>query len=150
MRIKPLFHWLYRQIIILIVVSLFFVPNSAFATIIGPFDFVLPLLALISIVVVPIAIVYLGIVSLKHFKPNLWNYTLSNRFTVIGAYLLAEGISWTFYRAIYSLQSISGLRFGDVWIDYGILAVFPGILFILIGGTRIIKHYNNNKKPENS
>jgi len=80
---------------IVILVSLFFVPNSAFASEVGPrpgpLESILPLFFLISIVVVPIALTSLGIVSLKHFKPNLWNYIHSNRSIKIGLYFLVEG-----------------------------------------------------------
>ena len=123
-------------IVILIVVSIFFVPNPAFAHHPGPFDFVPPLLFLISIVVVPIALTSLGIVSLKHFKPNLWNYIHSNRFIKIGLYFLVEGLSWFFYRVIQG-WSDPQLRFGDLGTDYLVIfPIIPGIILISIGATK--------------
>jgi len=129
------------QIIILIlVVSLFFVPNSAFAHHPGPFDFVLPLLFYISMVVVPIALTYLGIVSLKHFKPNLSSYIHSSRFIKIGLYFLVEGTSWIFYRVITIRNfdtSIHPHLFGHSWIDYWVfLPIILGIILISIGITK--------------
>jgi len=131
----------YGQIIILIVVvSFFFVPNSAFATIIGPFDFVPAYLFLISMVVVPIALTHLGIVSLKHFKPNLWNYIHSNRFIKIGLYFLVVGTSWLFYLVITIPNfdtSIHPHLFGHSWYDYWVfLPIILGILLISIGVTK--------------
>jgi len=127
------------QIIILIVmVSLFFGANSAFADTFGPEAFVMPVLFLISIVVVPIVLVYLGIILLRSFKPSLGNNIHSNRSIVKGLYFLAEGISWVFFVALISKFSFYSLL--------GILAVILVILFISIGGTLIIKHYNDNKK----
>jgi len=128
----------YGQIIILIVVvSLFFVPNSAFASEVGPrpgpLESILPLFFLISMVIVPIALTYLGIVSLKHFKPNLWNYIHSNRFIKIGLYFLVEGISWFLYRVTQG-WSDPQLRFGDLGTDYLVIfPIIPGILLISIG-----------------
>jgi len=141
----------YGQIIILIVVvSLFFIPNSAFASGYYPPDPILVLLLLITIVVFPIALVYLGIILLRSFKPILGNYIHSNRFIVIGLYFLAEGISWGFYRVLISILSSTSIHFGEMWTDFLILIVIPGILLISIGGTLIIKHYNDDKKLENS
>jgi len=125
----------YGQIIILtVVVSLFFVPNSAFANgFFTPVDMVMIILVLITIVVFPIALVYLGIISLRSIKPSLGNYIHSNRFIVIGFYFLAEGLSWVIFRAILSMSSSTGVPFGMVWTDYFILIVIPGILLISIG-----------------
>ncbi len=124
-------------VILIVVVSLFFVPNSAFANgWLTPADLVWFSLLQISIVVVPLAFVYLGIISLKHFKPNLWNYTLSNRFIVIGFYFLAVGISWVIFRAIVSMSSSTWRGFGEIWTDYFILIVIPGILLISIGAIK--------------
>jgi len=124
-------------IVILIVVSIFFVPNPAFAHHPGPFDFVPPLLFLISIVVVPIALTSLGIVSLKHFKPNLWNYIHSSRFIKIGLYFLVEGTSWIFYRVMTFQNSADPHLFGHNWLDYWIiLPIILGILLISIGVTK--------------
>ena len=131
----------YGQIIILIVVvSLFFIPNSAFASEVGPrpgpLESILPLFFLMSMVVVPIALTYLGIVSLKHFKPNLWNYIHSNRFIKIGLYFLVEGISWFFYRVTQGWFDPQ-LRFGDLGTDYLVIfPIIPGILLISIGVTK--------------
>jgi len=125
----------YGQIIILIVVvSLFFVPNSAFANgFFTPADMVMFSLFLISIVVVPIALVYLGIVSLKHFKPSWGNYIHSNRLIKIGFYFLAEGLSWVIFRAILSMSYSTWRPFGEIWIDYFMLLIIPGIILISIG-----------------
>ena len=125
-------------IILIVVVSLFFVPKSAFADTFGPEEYVLPFLFLISIVVVPIAVVYFGIIILRSFKPSIGNYIRSNRFIVKGLYFLAEGISWAFFVAFISKFSFYSLL--------GILAVILVILFILIGGILIIKHFYDNKK----
>jgi len=123
-------------IVILIVVSIFFVPNPAFAHHPGPFDYVPAYLFLISIVVVPIALTSLGIVSLKHFKSNLWNYIHSNRFVKIGLYFLVEGFSWIFYRVIQG-WSDPQLRFGDLGTDYLVIfPIIPGIILISIGVTK--------------
>jgi len=135
---------------IVVLVSLFFVPNSAFASEIGPragpIESILPLFFLISIVVVPISLTYLGIVSLKSFKPNLWNYIHSSRLTKIGLYFLVEGTSWIFYRVTEGWFDPK-LRFGDLGTDYLVFFPFiPGILFFSIGGILIKKHYKNNKK----
>ena len=128
------------QIIILIVVAcLFFGPNSAFADVIGPEEYVMPVLFLISIAVVPVVLVYLGIILLRSFKPSLGNYIHSNRFIKIGLYFLAEGIGWAYFGALINFSLYSVL---------GILTVILVILFIPIGGTLIIKHYNNNKKEK--
>jgi len=91
-------------------------------------------LYLISIVVVPLAFVYLGIVSLKHFNPNLGNYIHSNRLLKIGFYFLAEGLTWVIYRAI-TVQDWSFLQFYYYWssIDVLMLLVIPGIILISIG-----------------
>ena len=126
-------------IILIVVVSLFFGPNSAFADVFGPEDYVMPVLFQISIVVVPIVLVYLGIILLRSFKPSLGNYIHSNRSIKIGLYFLAEGISWAYLGALinFSLYSV-----------IGILTVILVILFIPIGGTLIIKHYNDNKKEK--
>jgi len=130
----------YRQIIILIVVvSLFFVPNSAFANGYTLYDQVMPWLLLITIVVFPIALVYLGIILLRSFKPSLGNYIHSNRFIVIGLYFLAEGISWAFFRVLLSILSSTSVRFGEMWTDFLILIIIPGILLISIGVARIRK-----------
>jgi len=127
-------------IILIVVVSFFFVPNSAFATIIGPFDFVPAYLFLISMVVVPIALTHLGIVSLKHFKPNLWNYIHSNRFIKIGLYFLVVGTSWLFYLVITIRNfdtSIEPHLFGHSWYDYWVfLPIILGIILISIGVTK--------------
>lgn len=125
---------------IVVLVSLFFVPNSAFASEIGPragpIESILPLFFLISIVVVPIALTYLGIVSLKSFKPNLWNYIHSNRFIKIGLYFLVEGISWFFYRVTQGWFDPQ-LRFGDLGTDYLVIfPIIPGIILISIGVTK--------------
>jgi len=128
------------QIIILIVVaSLFFGPNSAFADVFGPEDMVMPLLFLVSIAVVPVVLVYLGIILLRSFKPSFGNYIHSNRFIKIGLYFLAEGIGWAYFGALinFSLYSV-----------IGILTVILVILFISIGAALSIKHYNNNKKEK--
>ena len=131
----------YGQIIILIVVvSLFFGANSAFASEIGPrpgpLESILPLFFLISMVIVPIALTYLGIVSVKHFKPNLWNYIHSNRFIKIGLYFLVEGISWFFYRVTQGWFDPQ-LRFGDFGTDYLVIfPIIPGIILISIGATK--------------
>ncbi len=131
----------YGQIIILIVVvSLFFGANSAFASEIGPrpgpLESILPLFFLISMVIVPIALTYLGIVSVKHFKPNLWNYIHSNRFIKIGLYFLVEGISWFFYRVTQGWFDPQ-LRFGDLGTDYLVIfPIIPGIILISIGATK--------------
>jgi len=120
---------------IVILVSLFFVPNSAFANgWITPADMVMFSLYLISIVVVPLAFVYLGIVSLKHFNHNLGNYIHSNRLLKIGFYFLAEGLTWVIYRAI-TVQDWSFLQFYYYWssIDVLLLLVIPGIILISIG-----------------
>ncbi len=128
------------QIIILIVaVSLFFVPNSAFANSEGPEIFVMPTLFLISLVIVPIALVYLGIILLRSFKPSLGNYIHSNRFIKIGLYFLAEGIGWAYFGVLINFSLYSVL---------GILTVILVILFISIGAILSIKHYNNNKKEK--
>jgi len=126
-------------IILIVVVSLFFGPNSAFADVFGPEEYVMPVLFLISIAVVPVVLVYLGIILLRSFKPSLGNYIHSNRFIKIGLYFLAEGIGWAYFGALinFSLYSV-----------IGILTVILVILFIPIGGTLIIKHYNNNKKEK--
>jgi len=126
-------------IILIVVVSLFFGPNSAFADVIGPEEYVMPVLFLISIAVVPVVLVYLGIILLRSFKPSLGNYIHSNRFIKIGLYFLAEGISWAYFGALINFSLYSVL---------GILTVILVILFIPIGGTLIIKHYNNNKKEK--
>jgi len=128
----------YGQIIILIVVvSLFFVPNSAFANgFFTPADMVMIILVLITIVVFPIALVYLGIISLRSIKPSLGNYIHSNRFIVIGLYFLAEGFGWVIFRAILSMPSGTWVPFGMVWTDFFILIVIPGILLISIGVTK--------------
>jgi len=121
---------------IVILVSLFFVPNSAFANGMSPFDFVPAYLFLTSIIVVPIALTYLGIVSLKSFRPNLWNYIHSSRFTKIGLYFLVEGISWFFYRVIEGWSNPK-LRFGDLGTDYLVIfPIIPGIILISIGVTK--------------
>ena len=126
-------------IILIVVVSLFFGPNSAFADVFGTEEYVMPVLFLISITVVPVVLVYLGIILLRSFKPSLGNYIHSNRFIKIGLYFLAEGIGWAYFGALinFSLYSV-----------IGILTVILVILFIPIGGTLIIKHYNNNKKEK--
>jgi len=135
----------YGQIIILIVVvSLFFIPNSAFADVSGPFDFVPGLLLLISIVIVPIALTYLGIISLRSFKPSLGNYILSNRFIVKGLCFLGGGIGCA------SMLAFAG---GVEYLSYallGLLLLILAILLISIGGTLIIKYYNDNKILKNS
>jgi len=124
-------------IIAIVAVSLFFGANSAFADVIGPAESLFPIFALISIVVVPIALVFFGIILLRRLKPSLGNYIRSNRFIVIGLYFLAEGISWAFLRAITIDPSYSGEgRFGVFFGDVVILAVIPGILLISIGGTK--------------
>ncbi len=125
---------------IVVLVSLFFVPNSAFASEIGPragpIGSILPLFFLISIVVVPISLTYLGIVSLKSFKPNLWNYIHSSRFIKIGLYFLVEGISWFFYRVTQGWFDPQ-LRFGDLGTDYLVIfPIIPGIILISIGATK--------------
>jgi len=125
---------------IVVLVSLFFVPNSAFASEIGPragpIESILPLFFLISIVVVPISLTYLGIVSLKSFKPNLWNYIHSSRLTKIGLYFLVEGISWFFYRVTQGWFDPQ-LRFGDLGTDYLVIfPIIPGIILISIGATK--------------
>ena len=125
---------------IVVLVSLFFVPNSAFASEIGPragpIESILPLFFLISMVIVPIALTYLGIVSVKHFKPNLWNYIHSNRFIKIGLYFLVEGISWFFYRVTQGWFDPQ-LRFGDLGTDYLVIfPIIPGIILISIGATK--------------
>ena len=125
---------------IVVLVSLFFVPNSAFASEIGPragpIESILPLFFLISIVVVPISLTYLGIVSLKSFKPNLWNYIHSNRSIKIGLYFLVEGISWFFYRVTQGWFDPQ-LRFGDLGTDYLVIfPIIPGIILISIGATK--------------
>ena len=122
---------------IVILVSLFFVPNSAFATVAGPLDFVPGLSYLISIVVVPLAFVYLGIVSLKHFNPNLGNYIHSNRLLKIGFYFLAEGLTWVIFHAI-TIQDWSDLQYYYLWplFDFFMLLVIPAILLISIGVTK--------------
>jgi len=125
-------------IILIVVVSLFFVPNSVFADTFGPEEYVLPFLFLISIVVVPIVVVYFGIILLRSFKPSLGNYIHSNRFIKIGLYFLAEGISWAFFVAFISKFSFYSLL--------GILAGILVILFITIGGIFIMKHYDDKKK----
>jgi len=126
-------------IILIVVVSLFFRLNSAFADVFGPEEYVMPVLFLISIVVVPVVLVYFGIILLRSFNPSLGNYIHSNRFIKIGLYFLAEGIGWTYFGALinFSLYSV-----------IGILTVILVILFIPIGGTLIIKHYNDNKKEK--
>ena len=130
---------------IVVLVSLFFVPNSAFASEIGPragpIESILPLFFLISIVVVPIALTYLGIVSLKSFKPNLWNYIHSSRLTKIGLYFLVEGTSWFFYRVTQGWFDPQ-LRFGDLGTDY--LVFFPFIPGILLISIRIAKDRLSN------
>ncbi len=127
-------------IVILIVVSFFFVPNSAFATVVGPFDFVPAYLFLISMVIVPIALTYLGIVSLKSFRPNLWNYIHSNRSIKIGLYFLVEGISWLFYLVITIPNfdtSIHPHLFGHSWYEYWVfLPIILGIILISTGVTK--------------
>ncbi len=121
-------------VILIVVVSLFFVPNSAFANgFFTPADMVMIILVLITIVVFPIALVYLGIISLRSIKPSLGNYIHSNRFIVIGFYFLAEGLSWVIFRAILSMPSGTWVPFGMVWTDFFILIVIPGILLISIG-----------------
>ena len=130
------------QIIILIVaVSLFFGPNSAFANdLVGPEEATWALLFLISLVVVPIALVHLGMILLRSFKPSLWKYIHSNRFLVIELYFLGEVISWfIFFAVIISLRSLDNFALN-------ILAVFLVILLISIGGTLSIKHHNDNNK----
>jgi len=130
---------------IVVLVSLFFVPNSAFASEIGPragpIESILPLFFLISIVVVPISLTYLGIVSLKSFKPNLWNYIHSSRLTKIGLYFLVEGTSWIFYRVTEGWFDPK-LRFGDLGTDY--LVFFPFIPGILLISIRIAKDRLSN------
>jgi len=126
-------------VILIVVVSLFFVPNSAFANGYTLYDQVMPYLLLITIVVFPIALVYLGIILLRSFKPSLGNYIHSNRFIVIGLYFLAEGISWAFFRVLLSILSSTSVRFGEMWTDFLILIVIPGILLISIGVARIRK-----------
>jgi len=122
---------------IVILVSLFFGPNSAFANgFFNPVQMAMSLLFLISMVVVPIALTYLGIVSLKHFKPNLWNYIHSNRSIKIGLYFLVEGISWFFYRVTQGWFDPQ-LRFGDLGTDYLVIfPIIPGIILISIGATK--------------
>jgi len=121
-------------IILIVVVSLFFIPNSAFANgWITPAETIMFSLLVITIVVFPIALVYLGIISLKHFKPNLWNYIHNNNSIKIGFYFLAEGLSWVIFRAILSMSSSTWVPFGRVWTDYLILIVIPGIILISIG-----------------
>ena len=125
--------------IVILIVSIFFVPNSAFANGFynNPVEVVIGLSYLISIVVVPLAFVYLGIVSLKHFNPNLGNYIHGNRLLKIGFYFLAEGLTWVIYRAI-TIQDWSNLQFYYYWssIDMLMLLVIPGILLISIGVTK--------------
>ncbi len=141
----------YGQIIILIVVvSLFFVPNSAFADVYTLYDMVMPFLLLITIVVFPIVLVYLGIIVLRSFKPSLGNYIHSSRFIVIGLYFIAEGSSWNFFSALSSMLSSTSIRFGVMWTDFLILIAIPGLLLISIGAARNRKHYNDNKKLINS
>jgi len=124
-------------IILLVVVSLFFVPNSAFADVIGPEQMIWGYIFVISIIVVPIAIVYLGIVILRSYKPSLRNYIHNNRFIVIGLFFLAEGISWIFFRIIVFKSSSILEDFGSYFPDYIILVVIPGIILIAIGTTII-------------
>jgi len=126
---------------IVVLVSLFFVPNSAFAHHPGPFDFVPAYLFLTSIIVVPISLTYLGIVSLKSFRPNLWNYIHSSRLTKIGLYFLVEGTSWIFYRVTEGWFDPK-LRFGDLGTDY--LVFFPFIPGILLISIRIAKDRLSN------
>ncbi len=123
-------------VILIVVVSLFFVPNSAFANGYTLYDQVMPYLLLITIVVFPIALVYLGIILLRSFKSSLGNYIHSSRFIVIGLYFLAEGSSWAFYRVLISILSSTSIPFGMMLTDFFILAVIPGILLISIGGIR--------------
>jgi len=141
----------YGQIIILIVVvSLLFVPNSAFANGYTLYDSVMPFLLLITFVVFPIVLVYLGIIVLRSFKPSLGNYIHSSRFIVIGLYFLAEGSSWNFFSALHLMLSSISIRFGVMWTDFLILIAIPGLLLISIGAARNRKHYIDNKKLENS
>jgi len=131
---------------IVVLVSLFFVPNSAFASEIGPragpIESILPLFFLISIVVVPISLTYLGIVSLKSFKPNLWNYIHSSRLTKIGLYFLVAGTSWLFYLVITIPNfdtSIHPHLFGHSWYEYWVF--LPIILGIILISIRIAKDF---------
>ena len=86
-------------------------------------------LILISIVVVPIALTYLGIVSLKHFKPSWGNYIHSNRLLKIGLYFIAGGIGSAF-NLFFSLFEYA---------QAGFLSIILAILFISIGVMLIIK-----------
>jgi len=136
--------------IVILIVSLFFVPNSAFADVYTLYDMVMPFLLLITIVVFPIVLVYLGIIVLRSFKPSLGNYIHSSRFIVIGLYFLAEGSSWNFFSALHLMLSSTSIRFGVMWTDFLILIAIPGLLLISIGAVRNRKHYIDNKKLENS
>jgi len=141
----------YGQIIILIVVSLFFIPNSAFAsTYYLTWDLHL---FMISILVAPIAIVYFGIIFLRSFSwhTNFGNHFLNNRSIVIGLNFLAGGIGWAIMLSLLLpvyLDPFSNPTQSSFYYGASILSLTLVILLISIGGTFIIKHYNDNKKSE--
>jgi len=94
-------------------------------------------LFMISILVAPIVPVYLGIVSLKHFKPSLGNYFLNNRSIVIGLNFLAGGIGWAIMLAL--LLPGSNPTQSSFYYWSSILSLTLVILLISIGVILIIK-----------
>jgi len=133
-------------IVILIVVSLFFVPNSAFA---NGFYYTWYDMVILSPILYPfsflsIAVVYVVIKLLKSFKPSLGNYIHSNRLLKIGLYSSAWVISWVIYHIIIPAFLNKSIHFDKLFYDFLFLLVIPGIILISIV---IITHFVSKKVP---
>ncbi len=131
-------------IVILIVVSLFFVPNFAFADHPGFSEYVISSFILYPFSFLSIAVVYVVIKLLKSFKPSLGNYIHSNRLLKIGLYSSAWVISWVIYHIIIPAFLNKSIHFDKLFYDFLILLVIPGIILISIV---IINHFVLKKVP---
>jgi len=131
---------------IVILVSLFFVPNSAFASgfYYTWYDMVIFSLILYPFSFLSIAVVYVVIKLLKSFKPSLGNYIHSNRLLKIGLYSSAWVISWIIYHIIIPAFLNKSIHFDKLFYDFLFLLVIPGIIIISIV---IINHFVLKKVP---
>jgi len=132
---------------IVILVSLFFVPNFAFANGWGYtwYDMVIFSPILYPFSFLSIAVVYVVIKLLKSFKPSLGNYIHSSRLLKIGLYSSAWVHSWVIYHIIIPAFLNKSIRFNDeMFYDFLFRLVIPGIIIISIV---IIKHFVLKKVP---
>jgi len=138
-------------VILIVVVSLFFIPNSALASTYNPaWDLHL---FMILILVAPIALVYFGIIFLRSFSryTNFGNHFLNNRSIVIGLNFLAGGIGWTIMLALLLpvyLDRFSNPTQSSFYYGASILSLTLVILFFSIGGILIIKYRKSKSKQQ--